>query len=635
MKQLISKLLLFAFVLPTFAHANRRPTLAQANILRTVAQSGAEPSTDSRIKRVEQGLLPAVLIKGEPSWSIAERMKFYKVPGLSIAVIKDFKIDWARSYGVRDVETKEPVVLETLFQAGSISKSVNAMVAMKKVEQGKISLDEPINNKLVSWKLPDNEFTAKKKVTLRNLLSHTAGTTVHGFPGYAVNEKIPTLAEVLDGARPANTAPVRVDLEPGTRFRYSGGGTTIAQLAIMDIEKKPYPEIAKETVLDPLKMTNSTYSQPLPDDWRKQAASGHRQDGSLVEGKIHVYPEMAAAGLWTTPSDLARFAIEMQLALAGKSKKVLSKESVEMMTTAFMETAGLGVFIEKHGNALYFGHGGADEGFRAELVVSKDKGYGAVVMANSDNGDILREVLRGLAREYGWDEFLPAPYEVIALDSAKLNVYLGRYLVNPDRVLTLTNENGKLIAYPTADRQFELLPTSETTFIRRESNLKYNFVRNGSGGATATVGDGAVNAAGTFSAIQIQVPDNIVEARRITAETFVPFELLVAGKVDEAMNRYRKIKQEKPDNASISEQRLNGLGYTLMQQKKMPEAIAIFKLNVELYPDAWNTYDSLGEAYMNNGDQELAIANYKKSLTLNPQNSNGAEMLRKLENSKQ
>ncbi len=196
MKKSVAKLLLLAFVLST---------ISQVSPLKTFAQEPARPptqavltrkpdDTEARIKRVEQGLLPAVLIKGDPSWSIEERMKHHKVPGLSVAVIKDFKIDWARAYGVKDIETNEPVTTETLFQAGSISKSVNAMVAMKKVEQGKISLDEPINNKLVSWKLPENEFTAKKKVTLRNLLSHTAGTTVHGFPGYAVDEKIPTLA---------------------------------------------------------------------------------------------------------------------------------------------------------------------------------------------------------------------------------------------------------------------------------------------------------------------------------------------------------------------------------------------------------------------------------------------------------
>jgi len=317
MKQITARLLLLILLLPTIV----------------LAQSKTEGSdAEARLKRVEQGLLPAVLIKGDQSWSIAERMKFHKVPGLSIAVIKDFKIDWARAYGVKDIETNEPVTTETIFQAGSISKSVNAMVAMKKVEQGKLSLDEPINNKLVTWKLPENEFTKTKKVTLRHLLSHTAGTTVHGFPGYAVTKTVPTVVQVLDGTAPANTAAVRVDFEPGSKFRYSGGGTTISQLAITDIEKKPYPQIAKETVLDPLQMKNSTYSNPLPEDWRKQAASGHKQDGGVVPGKIHVYPEMAAAGLWTTPTDLAKFGIETQLSLAGKSNKVLTKESVDAMT---------------------------------------------------------------------------------------------------------------------------------------------------------------------------------------------------------------------------------------------------------------------------------------------------------------
>ena len=611
MKQLISKLLL-AFILPTVA-------------------LGQSPNVDveARIKRLEQGLLPAVLIKGDPSWSIAERMKFHKVPGLSIAVIKDFKIDWARAYGVKDIETNEPVTTETLFQAGSISKSVNAMVAMKKVEQGKLSLDEPINNKLVTWKLPENEFTAAKKVTLRNLLSHTAGTTVHGFPGYAVTEKVPTVVQVLDGTAPANTAAVRVDFEPGSKFRYSGGGTTISQLVLTDIEKKSYPQIAKETVLDPLQMRNSTYSQPLPDDLRKQAASGHKQDGALVPGKLHVYPEMAAAGLWTTPTDLAKFAIDMQLSLVGKSNKVLSKESAETMTKAFIDDVGLGFFIEKHSNALYFGHGGADEGFRAELLVSRDKGYGVAVMANSDNGQILREVIRGVAREYGWEEFLPAPHELIALEPAKLKDYEGRYQVNPDRVVTLKLEEGKLIGYPTGDRKFELLPISETTFVRRESPVKYNYVR--ANGSTVASGNGDAAPAAGFSAIQIVGAGSPFEAPRIGPEAFVPFELVLAGKFDEALAGYRKIKKEKPDNPTVNEARLNNVGYAFMRGKKVPEAIFIFKLNTELYPASWNTYDSLGEAYMTNGDKDLAIENYKKSLALNPQNAGGAAALKKLE----
>ena len=586
----------------------------------------ANPADEAQIKRVEQGLLPAVLIKGEPGFSITERMKFYKVPALSVAVIKDFKVDWARAYGVKDLETNEPATTETLFQAGSISKSVNAMVVMKKVEQGKLSLDEDINTKLTSWKLPDNQFTAKKKVTLRNLLSHTAGTTVHGFPGYAINEKIPTLPQVLDGASPANTAPVRVDMEPGTQFRYSGGGTTITQLALTDIEKKPYPEIARETVLAPLGMRDSTYDQPLSTEWRKKAATGYRSNGSEVEGKIHIYPEMAAAGLWTTPTDLAKFAIEVQLSLAGRSNKVLSKQSVDTMTTSFMEDVGLGFFIEKHGNALYFGHGGADEGFRAELLVSRDKGYGVAVMVNSDNGQILREVIRGVAREYGWDEFLPAPYEIISLDGVKLAAFSGRYQVNPDRVLTMVTSITKtgphafamLNALPTGDPPFALLPISETNFIRRDSPLKYNFVRP-EGSTTRDY------------QLQIVGQEGTLQTKRLTEDMLVPFEMLLAGKIPEAIDGYRKIKKETPQNVTIREERINNLGYSLLQQGKLAEATALLKLNVEFYPDAWNTYDSLGEAYLKAGQKDLAIANYKKSLELNPQNSNAREALKKLE----
>src|SRR5262245_11813781 len=518
MKVFVSRLLIFVYVISSLAIANR--------------------ADDSKIKRVEQGLRPAVLIKGEPGFSITDRMKFYKVPAVSVAVIKDFKIDWARAYGVKDLQTNEPTTTETLFQAGSISKSVNAMVVMKKVEQGRLSLDEDINNKLTSWKLPDSQFTAKKKVTLRNLLSHTAGTTVHGFPGYAVNEKIPTIPQVLDGSSPANTAAVRVDMEPGTKFRYSGGGTTITQLALMDVEKKPYPEIARETVLSPLGMRNSTYDQPLSPEWRKKTATGYRANGNEVEGKIHVYPEMAAAGLWTTPTDLAKFAIEVQLSLAGRSNKILTKESVETMTSSFMEDVGLGFFIEKHGNALYFGHGGADEGFRAELLVSRDKGYGVAVMVNSDNGQILREVIRSVAREYGWDEFLPAPYEVISVDAAKLAPLSGRFQVNPDRVLTIkpaASGSGpqavtKLVAQPTGDPPFDLLPISDTTFIRRDSVLKYNFVQ------TAGSSNGDYD-------LQIVSPNGPTPVNRITADTLVPFEMLLAGKIPEAIDGYRKIKK--------------------------------------------------------------------------------------------
>ncbi len=585
--------------------------LALAQI--AVGQSPAQ----SRIERVEKGLLPAVLIKGEPGWTIQDRMKFYKVPGVSVAVIRDFKIDWAKAYGVKDIETNEPVTTETLFQAGSISKPVAAMAALKRVEQGKIALDEDINKKLTTWKLPDNEFTAKKKVTLANLLSHTGGLTVHGFPGYAPGEKIPTLSQILDGAPPANTPAVRVDFEPGTRFRYSGGGVTIAQLAIMDIEKKPYPQIAKETVLGPLNMTNSTYQQPLPDDKRKKAATGYRGDGKEVAGKIHVYPEMAAAGLWTTPSDLAKFAVESQLSLVGKSNKVLSKEMTAKMVTPFLasEPTGLGFFSEKHGAATYFGHGGADEGFRAQLLVHRDKGYGAVVMVNSDNGQIMNEIIRSIAREYEWEDYLPQPREVVSVDSSTLDEYTGRFLINPDRVLTVTQQGGRLYAQPTASPKFELFPVSDTEFVRKDAEITYTFARTG----------------GKIDRIRVKFTEGGSEAPRMERDAMVPYEQLMEGKLAEAIEGYTKIKKEKPLNAAVQEARLNDLGYSLLQNRRISEAIAIFKVNVELYPQSPNAYDSLGEAFLANGDKAMAAINYKKALELDPHNENAANILKRLQ----
>lgn len=596
MRSIVSRILLLVFVCSQVA-------LGQSPV-------------QSRIEHVENGLLPAVLVKGAPAWTLQERMKHYKAPGVSIAVIKDYKVEWAKGYGVKDTDTNEPVTAETLFQAGSISKPVAAMVALKRVEQGKISLDENINDKLTSWKLPDNEFTAKRRVTLANLLSHTGGLTVHGFPGYAPGEKIPTLPQVLDGAPPANTPAVRVDMEPGTKYRYSGGGVTIAQLAIMDIEKKPYPQIAQETVLGPLGMTSSTYNQPLPDETRKKTASGYRGNGKVVDGKIHVYPEMAAAGLWTTPTDLAKFAIEVQLSLQGKSNKVLSKAMTEKMVTPFFEDfVGLGFFLQKRGQAIYFGHDGADEGFRAGLLVNREKGYGAAVMVNSDNGQIIDEIFRSIAREYDWDGFLPTPYEVISVDAAKLDHYTGRFQVNPDRVLTITRKGGQLFVEPTLSPIVEMLAISESEFVRKDEDIRYTFVKS----------DG-----GQVDSIKIRFDGGTGQASRVSKDQLIPFEQIMAGKHAEGIEAYKKIKRDQPLNNVVAEERLNNLGYALLQQKKIPEAIAIFKANVEMYPQSANTYDSLGEAYMVNGNKEPAITNYKKSLELNPKNTNAVTMLKKL-----
>ncbi|HLM56004.1 MAG TPA: serine hydrolase [Pyrinomonadaceae bacterium] len=577
----------------------------------------AQTDAASRVRRVEGGLLPPVLVKGRPAWTIEERMRHYKVPAVSVAVVRDFKVEWARAYGVKDAETGEPATEKTLFQAGSISKPVAAMAALKQVELGKLSLDADINDRLASWKIPANDFTAKKKVTLANLLSHTAGLTVHGFPGYAPGEKIPTVQQILDGAAPANTAPVRVDLEPGTKYRYSGGGTTVMQLALTETLRKPFPEIARETVLAPLGMKDSTYEQPLPPDWLKRAAAGHRAGGFPVEGKLHVYPEMAAAGLWTTPTDLAAFGIEVQLSLRGKSNKVLSKAMAERMVTPFVEGGpGLGFFPEKHGQSLYFGHNGADEGFRAMLLMHRDKGYGVAVMVNSDSGQIIGEVMRAVAAEYGWDEYLPPALDPVSLPAEKLSAFAGRYLVNPDRVLTVTLEEGRLYAQPTQSPKFELIAVSENSFARTDADVRYTF---------------DASADGKSPRLAVLQGGQTSNAPRAGDAPLIPLELLLAGKTEEALAAYRKLKQEQPAHTVVFESRLNTLGYELLRQKKLRESVAVFSLNAELYPQSFNVYDSLGDAYRESGEKELAIKNYRRSLELNPANRNATEMLKKLE----
>jgi CubicO group peptidase (beta-lactamase class C family)/predicted transcriptional regulator YdeE len=362
------------------------------------------PDASSRLARIESVAveLPTKTGEAPTRLSLAELMKVYNVPAASVAVIEDYKIVDAKAFGVVGGGNATRVTTRTLFQAGSISKPVAAAAALYLVEHGKLSLDEDVNQKLKTWKVPENDFTKSEKVTLRRLMSHTGGLTVHGFPGYDVDAPLPTLVQVLNGEKPANTDPIRVDLLPGTKSRYSGGGVTIEQLLMMDVTGKTFPSLLRETVLDKIDMNDSSYEQPLPANRAAMTASGTHIDGKPVHGKWHVYPEMAAAGLWTTPTDLAKFAIEIALSKQGKANHILSQKMVAQMLTPVLDQAGLGFFVEKD-NPGQFGHGGADEGFQALLTMNAETGKGLVVMADSDNGIALANaVLRRVVTEYGW-----------------------------------------------------------------------------------------------------------------------------------------------------------------------------------------------------------------------------------------
>ena len=401
--------------------------------LLNLAAQKTTPATTDRIKQVENSLSPA-LVYGDtiPRLNLLKQMAAYKVNGLSIAVIKDYKIEWAKGYGWADAEEKKPVTVDTRFQAASISKSINSLGILKLVQQGKIDLEADINNYLKTWKFPYDSVSKTKKISLANLLSHTAGLSVHGFGGYTPGDSIPALPQILNGSRPANSPAVRSLFEPSKRLEYSGGGTTISQLILMDITGMRYEDYMRKEILQPIGMNNSFYNQPPPPGTKNLATAYN--NGIAVKGKYHVYPEQAAAGLWTTPTDLAKYIIETQLEYEGKSAKVLSQAMMQKRLTYYIDSnVALGVFLTKKSGDVYFNHNGGNEGFLSTYYGSLKGGNGVVVMINSDDFSIINEVVNSVATVYNWKGFhTPVFKKLFTLSRDSLPNYIGKYLLGKD-----------------------------------------------------------------------------------------------------------------------------------------------------------------------------------------------------------
>lgn len=458
-------------------------------------QSVAQTPDDARVERVLRGLRPPIAIKGRPAvrWTVAERMAMNNVPGASIAIIDDGKVAWARGFGVKEAGKAEPVTSSTLFQAQSISKAVAATATLALVDAGRLSLDENPNTYLKSWKLPDNEFQALENVTLRRILSHNAGLTVGSFAGYRLGESIPTLLQILDGEKPATNPPIRVDVTPGSISRYSGGGAVVMQQLLMDVTGKPFPDVMKRLVLEPIGMRLSTYEQPLPHARRQEAASGHDGEGAVVSGQWPIIPEMAAAGLWTTPTELAKWALEITNAWSGRSSKLLSKNIATEMLTVQKAPFGLGVNLQGTGQALSFFHGGSIWGFRALVVMFPAIGKGAVVMTNADRADtLISELIMSIAAEYQWPARTQSEREVVTLTSRQLDGLVGTYSLpaapsGAPVTYEISRDGEQLLAelrglgsYP----KTELYPTSPNAFFET-SGLNVVFSLDSSGRAVS------------------------------------------------------------------------------------------------------------------------------------------------------
>ncbi len=589
--------------------------LALAGYGASASSSNKELAEELRV--IENSLQPTVRFESDPSWNIEQRMDFYGVPGVSIAVIKDYKIHLIKHYGVSDKETNESVNDNTLFQAGSISKPVAAYGALKLVEDGKLSLDKPVNSYLDGWKIPENELTKQRPVALKHLLNHSAGLTVHGYWGYSEGLPVPTVLQVLNGEKPANSAAVVVDLMPETEMRYSGGGYTVMQKLVSDVTNLEFPKALDRLVVSPIGMTRSTYEQPLPKEKLKFAAAGYLPNKAPVPGKRHVYPEMAAAGLWTTAEDLAKFAVDVQLGIKSNKSNVLSQKMVKKMLTPWVsQNVGLGFFIDTKERGVYFGHGGWDEGFSADLVAHKTDGYGVAIMTNSNHPAFIEELKNSIAKTYQWKEFLGPTYKSLPISDEEVKRISGRYFYNPDMLFTISKSNDKVLMKYLDGTTMQVHRVGENLYIRKEYDRKFSFVNNPETNQVELIFD---------------MGDGIkVARRRLTDNENIPFESVINWKLAKAEKLYANMLKQTPNMQEQAEWNILNFAEALSNKKENQKARKILEFSNKLFPESVTGLERLAQQYLLLSENKLAIKSYQKILELQPEHGPAKTALSKL-----
>jgi len=435
---------------------------------------------DERQQRVEAGLWqePVTHPRGPETRTIAAAMARHRVPGCAVAVIDAGEIAWSRGYGATASDAPEPVAVgvDTLFQACSISKPVAAMAVHRLVQAGRVDLDEDVNAYLASWQLPANGDW-QPRVTLRHLLSHTAGLTTCWYPGYRRGAALPTILQTLQGVAPANTPPVRATALPGTQFRYSGSHYSVVQQLLSDVTSIPFNDLLRETVFAPLRMAHSGYEVDLPARYSGATASGHDAGGEPISGDWRAMPEGAGAGLWTTPADLCRLACDVMAAWSGRPAQLLDQETAWQMLTAQVGGWGLGWTVEEVDSALRCGHGGSNIGYKCRLAFWPELGVGAAVMTNADDGTFfVNEIIAAIGREYGW------PNAVGLADRGETNNavegvkrFVGVWSSEGLPSLTIVATDDGLTLHVAGQAALPLRPISEATFIAEVVNLEARF----------------------------------------------------------------------------------------------------------------------------------------------------------------
>jgi CubicO group peptidase (beta-lactamase class C family) len=442
--------------------------------------------TDNKLAEVEKNLVGNIRIKGDQPMLLANRMAYYHVPGLSIAIIKNYKIIGVKGYGTTNDSLGKQVTEQTLFQAGSVSKSLNAIGIMKLRQENKLNLYADINNYLRRWKLRYDSTSHGRTVSIAQLLSHTGGVNLPGFLGYNRGSKLPDIVQILDGRSPSNTPRIRIEREPGKQMFYSGGGVLISQLAVMDITGQAYCDYMRRAVLTPLGMVHSFYGEPANFD---QVATGHYANGKEINGRYRVYPELAGAGLWCTPTDLAKYIIEMQLAYKGAGAKVLTQQSARLILQPYQnDRAGLGVFIDTLNGTPYFQHAGVTSGFRCQYYGSITGGNGVVVMINGDSDGIIKEIINSVGRIYKFKGLNQSvTKQITKVPDADLEAYTGSYYLNPQFMLLIVKEESQLYAIAPGHSKIKIIPESQTKFFMMEMPIELGFIKEGNYCVAVTV----------------------------------------------------------------------------------------------------------------------------------------------------
>ena len=578
----------------------------------------------ARIKAVENGLQSAYILKSDhktaPRWTIRERMAFHKVPGLSVAVIHKGRIAWTKAYGLAEAGSARPLNDDTIFQTASMGKTVTAAAVLALVERGRLDLDADISSSLKSWRIPESEWTRETPVTLAALLSHTAGFRKGRSGEFEYDFALPTLLQVLNGESPSPHPPVTVTARPGTVWQYSNVGYYIVQQVLEDACGKPFPEIVGEMVLKPVGMTRSFYRQRLTPEEEKNAAFGHDQNGTLIKGRYRIYPAFGSgSGFWSTPDDLARLAIELNKAFSGAPNSLFSKTTAMRMAKPVLGTYGLGLFIQPDDRRSAF-HSGDTNGYHNILRIHLSEGWGCVIMTNGENGTRLYDELqRALAEEYVWPSGRMRIMKPSAVKEEDLRALEGRYSDDLFPPLNVMVMNDRLVSDHFAAPGAELLAESPRRFFSAVQGVGYEFIQDSAGRTVQAIVTYLGNG---------RICRRLGKPRRPIIPVLLP--IIEKNGIRAGLDALDRLKGENPDEHDWGEPEVNALGYELMNRGRLPEAVAVFELNVKLHPASANVYDSLAEAYEKAGKRELAVANYEKSLQLNPQNQNAVEQLRKL-----